>query len=85
MARSKPSLSAKLSRTTGLQLVLVAGSLSALSFSLGRNSGFQQIEAHRATVPVVRVAEQLSRKLSYPTIINDLNVAAVGGLGPKDP
>ena len=77
MARSKPSLSAKLSRTTGLQLVLVAGSLSALSFSLGRNSGFQQIEAHRATVPVVRVAEQLSRKLSYPTIINDLNVAAV--------
>ena len=77
MARSKPSLSAKLSRTTGLQLVLVAGSMSALSFSLGRNSGFQQIEAHRATVPVVRVAEQLSRKLSYPTIINDLNVAAV--------
>lgn len=77
MARPQPSLSAKLSRTTGLQLVLVAGSLSALSFSLGRNSGFQQIEAHRATVPVVRVTEQLSRKLSYPTIINDLNVAAV--------
>ena len=35
MARSKPSLSAKLGRTTGL--VLVAGSLGALSFSLGRN------------------------------------------------
>ena len=31
MARPQPSLSAKLSRTTGLQWVLVAGSLSALS------------------------------------------------------
>ena len=72
-----PSLAARLTRTTGLQLLLVAGSLSIFSFTLGRNSGFQQSEAHRTNLSVVRVSEQLSRKLSYPTIINGLNQAAI--------
>ena len=72
-----PSLATRLTRTTGLQLLLVAGSLSIFSFTLGRNSGFQQSEAHRTNLSVVRVSEQLSRKLSYPTIINGLNQAAI--------
>ena len=77
MLKRKESLAGKLSRTTGLQLILVAGSLSFLSFSLGRQAEIQQREAHRAQVPVVQVSEQLSRKLSYPTIINELNEAAI--------
>ena len=77
MARSPKSLATRLTRTTGLQLMLVAGSLSIFSFSLGRHSGIQQSEAHRSNIPVVQVSEQLSRKLSYPTIINDLNQAAI--------
>ena len=77
MSKRKESLAGKLSRTTGLQLILVAGSLSFLSFSLGRQAEIQQREAHRAQVPAVQVSEQLSRKLSYPTIINELNEAAI--------
>ena len=77
MNSTSTSLAARLSRTTGLQLLLVAGSLSVFSFSLGRNSGFQQSEAHRTHLPVVRLSEQLSQKLSYPTIINGLNQAAI--------
>ena len=36
-AQSK-SLAKKLTRTTGIQLILVAGSLSILGFSVGRNN-----------------------------------------------
>ena len=77
MRSKQQSLAEKLSLTTGLQLVLVAGSLSILSFSLGRQGAIQQKEVLRARFPVVQVSEQLSRKLSYPTIINELNEAAI--------
>ena len=77
MARKIKTLAGKLSRTTGLQLVLVAGSLSIFSFSLGRQSAIEQREALKASIPVVQVSEQLSKKLSYPTIINELNEAAI--------
>ena len=77
MARNNTSLATKLTRATGLQLLLVAGSLSIFSYSVGRNSGFQQSEAHRTNLPVVRLSEQLSKKLSYPTIINGLNQEAI--------
>ena len=78
MAKQQQSLAEKLSLTTGVQLILVAGSLSVFSFSLGRQGAIQQREALRARIPVVQVSEQLSKKLSYPTIINELNEAAIG-------
>ena len=77
MPKKKQSLAEKLSLTTGVQLILVAGSLSVFSFSLGRQGAIQQREALRARIPVVQVSEQLSKKLSYPTIINELNEAAI--------
>ena len=77
MTRKTKSLAGKLSRTTGLQLALVAGSLSIFSFSLGRQGAIEQREALKASIPVVQVSEQLSNKLSYPTIINELNEAAI--------
>ena len=77
MTRKRQSLAGKLSRTTGLQLVLVAGSLSIFSFSLGRQGEIEQREAFKASIPVVQVSEKLSKKLSYPTIINELNEAAI--------
>jgi C4-dicarboxylate-specific signal transduction histidine kinase len=77
MAPKRQSLAGKLSRTTGLQLVLVAGSLSIFSFSLGRQGAIEQRETFKARIPVIRVSEQLSKKLSYPTIINELNEAAI--------
>jgi C4-dicarboxylate-specific signal transduction histidine kinase len=75
-AQSK-SLAKKLTRTTGLQLILVAGSLSILGFSVGRNNVIEQKESHRAHLPVVRVSERLSSKISFPTIINQLNEEAI--------
>ena len=77
MKSKRQSLAEKLSLTTGLQLILVAGSLSFLSFTIGRQGAIQQKESLRARIPVVQVSEQLSRKLSYPTIINQLNEAAI--------
>ena len=71
------SLAKKLSRATGLQLFLVAGSLSIFSFSVGRHDSIQKREALRAKIPAVQISEQLSKRLSYPTIINELNQAAI--------
>ena len=42
MRNKRQSLAEKLSLTTGLQLILVAGSLSILSFTLGRQGAIQQ-------------------------------------------
>ena len=75
-AQAKP-LAKKLTRTTGLQLTLVAGSLSILGFFVGRNIVMEQKESHRAHLPVVRVSERLSSKVSFPTIINQLNEEAI--------
>ena len=58
MPKKKQSLAEKLSLTTGVQLILVAGSLSVFSFSLGRQGAIQQREALRARIPVVQVSEQ---------------------------
>ena len=67
------SLAHQLTFATGIQLTLVAGSLSILGFSIGRNLVIEQKEAHRADLPIVRVSERLSSKLSFPLIINQLN------------
>ncbi len=77
MKTQSKSLAKKLTRTTGLQLILVAGSLSILGFSVGRNNVIEQKESHRAHLPVVRVSERLSSKISFPTIINQLNEEAI--------
>ena len=77
MKHQAKSLAKKLMRTTGLQLILVAGSLSILGFSVGRNIVIEQKESHRAHLPVVRVSERLSSKISFPTIINQLNEEAI--------
>ena len=77
MKHQAKSLAKKLTRTTGLQLILVAGSLSILGFSVGRNIVIEQKESHRAHLPVVRVSERLSSKISFPTIINQLNEEAI--------
>ena len=77
MKSQSKSLAKKLTRTTGLQLVLVAGSLSILGFSIGRNNIIEQKESHRAHLPVIRVSERLSSKISFPTIINQLNEEAI--------
>ena len=77
MKSQAKSLAKKLTRTTGLQLILVSGSLSILGFSVGRNIVIEQKESHRAHLPVVRVSERLSSKISFPTIINQLNEEAI--------
>ena len=78
MTTRKPrSLAGTLTRATGLQLILVAGSLSVLTYFLGRDSGIHQSEAQRANLTAVQVSERLSKKLSYPTIINELNESAL--------
>ena len=77
MKSQAKSLAKKLMQTTGIQLILVAGSLSILGFSVGRNIVIEQKESHRAHLPVVRVSERLSSKISFPTIINQLNEEAI--------
>ena len=71
------SLAKQLTSATGLQLILVAGSLSLLGFNIGRNTIIGEKEAHRADLPIVRISERLSGKLSFPLIINQLNEAAI--------
>ncbi|QNJ25003.1 two-component sensor histidine kinase [Synechococcus sp. SYN20] len=77
MKHQSKSLAKKLTRTTGLQLILVAGSLSILGFSVGRNNVIEQKESHRAHLPVIQVSERLISKISFPTIINQLNEEAI--------
>ncbi|MGB1416931.1 MAG: ATP-binding protein [Synechococcus sp.] len=75
--RGQRSLAQQLTRSTGLQLILVASALGVLTYSLGRNSGLQRSEHHRATLPVIRVTEKLSSKLREPIHLNELNQAAI--------
>ena len=71
------SLAKQLTSTTGLQLILVAGSLSFLGFNIGRNNVIAEKEVYRADLPIVHVSARLSNKLSFPLIINQLNEAAI--------
>ena len=71
------SLGQRLVRSTGLQLVLVAGSFSLLTYTLGRNSGIQQSEAYRTNLSITQIREQLSGKLRVPMFLNDLNASAI--------
>ena len=71
------SLGQRLVRSTGLQLILVAGSFSLVTYTLGRNSGIQQSEAHRTNLSITQIREQLSGKLRVPMFLNDLNASAI--------
>ena len=71
------SLGQRLVRSTGLQLILVAGSFSLLTYTLGRNSGIQESEVHRTNLSVTEIREQLSGKLRVPMFLNDLNASAI--------
>ena len=51
------SLGQRLVRSTGLQLILVAGSFSLVTYTLGRNSGIQQSEAHRTNLSITQIRE----------------------------
>ena len=64
----------RLALMSSLQLLLVAGSLAALSFSLGRRSGLELSETYRQNATVVELSTRLSRKLNYPIWINALNL-----------
>ena len=67
-------LANRLALVSGLQLLLVAGSLAALSFNLGRRSGLESSEAYRQDASLVELSTHLSRKLNDPIWINALNL-----------
>ena len=68
-------LANRLALLSALQLVLVGGSLSVLSFALGRRSGLEISETYRQNASVVELSTRLSRKLNHPLWINTLNLA----------
>ena len=67
-------LSNRLALVSALQLLLVSGSFSLLSYSLGRRSGLERSEAVRQSASVVELSSRLASKLSYPIWINQLNL-----------
>ena len=70
-------LASRLGLATGLQLLLVAGSLSGLTYALGQRSGLQVSELYRRNASIRELSERLSQKLSFPRTINDLNLLEV--------
>jgi C4-dicarboxylate-specific signal transduction histidine kinase len=70
-------LGSRLGLATGLQLLLVAGSLSGLTYALGQRSGLQVSELYRRNASIRELSERLSQKLSFPRTINDLNLLEV--------
>lgn len=67
-------LSNRLALVSALQLSLVTGGFSLLSYNLGRSSGIQLSEIHRQNAAVMELSIHLSKKLSYPIWINALNL-----------
>ena len=64
--QSTLSLGQRLVRSTGLQLILVAGSFSLLTYTLGRNSGIQESEVHRTNLSITETVSYTH--LTLPTI-----------------
>jgi hypothetical protein len=67
-------LANRLALTSGLQLLLVAGALSALTYALGQRSGLQVSESYRQSASMRELSQRLSQKLSFPRTINALNL-----------
>ena len=72
--RPPKRLANRLALVSALQLLLVTGGFSLLSYSLGRRSGLELGEAYRQNASVVDLSIRLSNKLSYPIWINELNL-----------
>ena len=66
-------LANRLAAVSAVQLLLVTGGFSLLSYSLGRRSGLELSEVYRQNASVVDLSIRLSSKLSYPIWINELN------------
>jgi C4-dicarboxylate-specific signal transduction histidine kinase len=67
-------LANRLAAVSAVQLLLVTGGFSLLSYSLGRRSGLELTEVYRQNATVVDLSIRLSSKLSYPIWINNLNL-----------
>jgi signal transduction histidine kinase len=72
--RPPKRLANRLALVSALQVILVTGGFSLLSYSLGRRSGLELGEAYRQNASVVDLSIRLSNKLSYPIWINELNL-----------
>lgn len=59
-------LANRLAAVSAVQLLLVTGGFSLLSYSLGRRSGLELSEVYRQNASVVDLSIRLSSKLSYP-------------------
>lgn len=59
------SLRQRLARSTGLQLILVAGSFSLMTYTLGRNSEIRQSEAHRTNLSITQIREQQAESCAF--------------------
>ncbi len=66
-------LSNRLALVSLVQLLLVAGGIGGLSFSLGRRSGLALSESYRQNASVVELSSHLDRRLQAPLQINALN------------
>jgi C4-dicarboxylate-specific signal transduction histidine kinase len=67
-------LANRLAAVSTVQLVLVTGGFSLLSYNLGQRSGLELSEVYRQNASVVDLSIRLSSKLSYPIWINELNL-----------
>ena len=66
-------LSNRLALVSLVQLLLVAGGIGGLSFSLGRRSGLALSESYRQNASVVELSSHLERRLQAPLQLNALN------------
>lgn len=70
-------LAGRLALVSSLQLLLVAGSLSWFTYSLGRRSGLQVSEHHRQIGAIGELSQKLSTRLEAPRTINALNLLEI--------
>jgi signal transduction histidine kinase len=76
-------LAARLTLVNGIQLLLLAGSLSWLSYSLGRQSGLAVSERYRQNSAIQELSERLSQRLRAPRTINALNLLEIRNGGHR--
>ncbi|MFM2080655.1 MAG: hypothetical protein RLZZ219_1337 [Cyanobacteriota bacterium] len=70
-------LATRLTLVNALQLLLVAGSLSWLSYSLGRQSGLAESEQFRQVAMIEELSDRLSQRLQAPRLLNALNLLEI--------
>ena len=75
--RAPRRLARRLALVNALQLLLVGGSLSWFSYSLGRQSGLELSEHYRQIAAIRELSQRLSQRLSAPRTINALNLLEI--------